>query len=1819
MATGNIIIGPNNNTGLYTGVTSNTSINGGGGNGSGNYSNANVASYLQVLSSNISTTGNIYATFISATGSIRAGNALYQNGNVVRIGSTGNSSFTEYNTTSVGARAGFSGQQEGAVALGAFAGQADQQGNAVAVGRAAGNTYQGANAVAVGFAAGLLNQGANAFAMGAFAGQVNQGANSIAIGRATGNTNQGPYAIAMGFASATLNQGANAFAIGWNAGNTYQGDNAIALGPFAGNVSQGTGAIAIGRNTGAYTQGANSVAIGRNTANTNQGIGAIALGQEAGANTQGANAIAIGFNAGNNHQGINSIAIGKFAGYGSQQNNSIILNASGNVQNGNNSGLYINPVRNDTANVTQVMFFNTGTKEVTYAPQTAITANYSNANVASFMPVFAGSLGNLVEIYADDVYVTGNVTAGFFTGDGSNISNINAANIVNAYGDANVAAYLPTYNGDLNPNAISASGNVTMGSLLVAGSGTVVGDFNVLGNLTYTGINVATTSNLYINLANNQTTYANIDNAGLVVGNASSPLTQFQYKVGSNTWVTNVGISALGNVYTANLSANGNIVATGNLRINSISSAGNILGAYLSVSGNVRGGNINTVGGISATGNIIGNTLINNSTVVRLGFNAGNIASTGNVVAIGRASAQISQGDGGIAIGFQAGNNTQGGNSIAIGRNAGAGSFGAQGANSIAIGRSAGNLTQGTESIAIGHLAGNNAQGSGAIAIGYGAGYDSQPANSIIITASGNLTGTETGLYVNPVRYDVSALGNVVFFNSDTSEVTYADAGLIGGNYSNANVESYLQVLTTDVSTTGNVSANNTHAGNVFLSNGSSLIVLGDYGIQLSSNADGISNSSIQMFNNSYVAISANTDAYIQSNTGSGNDHLWTFSATGDLAAPGNISTAGNVIAGYLYGDGSNITGISGGSYGNSNVASYLEVLTSNVSTTGNVAAQKGFITQNGIGSNFESANGNAQITMYFQSNTNEYPQWIVSRHNAGIATDNAIDLFTSDGNSHAQFPANAILGLSVNNGKVGIANVPHPGNALDVGGSVYAAGNISASGNIAAAYLYGDGSNITNLPAGSYSNSNVASYLQILTSDVSTTGNVIATAVNTDTVYGQGMHVQGYDYVQMQFSNATALPVTPYDIGTGSWFYLDGGGGVFQSNTTGNLKTIILGNDASITADGNISTTGNVLAGFLYGDGSNITGLPASTGNVTFNDINVIGTGNLHLQPDPANAGAYLDVYLTTGPDIHIAGNGENLILGSDNSSNVTVGTNGNVTIQANTGTAQIWNFGSDGLLTAPGNISTVGNINAGNILLGDFVGAGNVSATGNITAAYLYGDGSNITGLPASYSNSNVESFLQVLTSDISTTGNIAAGNISITGNIYAPEIVSSNVTVYGNSIITGNLTVQGTTTTINSNVVIINDLAITLANNVSTTSALQGAGITAGNSAGDPLVSLTYDVGTDSWQSNVGVTPSANASLNLGGATNYWNNIYSTTINNSGNISAIGNVTASYIIGNGSALTSINGSNVSGTVANATYATSAGSAATATTAYAVSGSNVSGTVANATYATLAGSATTATTAGTVTTNAQSNITSVGTLTSLTVNGLISTTGNISGNYILGNGSQLTGLPATYGNSNVANYLPTYSGVLTAVGNIASTGFVSATGNVNGGNILAAGVVSATGNITANYFVGNGSLLTGISAGNYSNANVTAFLPTYTGNIGNTGNSVSVQFVNYKDVVYTGGNANTTITPDASNGSVYKYTLTGNITLNAFGGTPQAGQSMTIILTQDATGNRLLTSNMKYAGGAKTLSTAANATDIIYTFFDGTNYYATLSRAYQ
>jgi hypothetical protein len=78
--------------------------------------------------------------------------------------------------------------------------------------------------------------------------------------------------------------------------------------------------------------------------------------------------------------------------------------------------------------------------------------------------------------------------------------------------------------------------------------------------------------------------------------------------------------------------------------------------------------------------------------------------------------------------------------------------------------------------------------------------------------------------------------------------------------------------------------------------------------------------------------------------------------------------------------------------------------------------------------------------------------------------------------------------------------------------------------------------------------------------------------------------------------------------------------------------------------------------------------------------------------------------------------------------------------------------------------------------------------------------------------------------------------------------------------------------------------------------------------------------------------------------------------------------------------------------------------------------------------------------------------------------VSGIVSATGNITASYLLGNGSQITGLPAGYANADVAAYLA--SGTVST--NILTTALISATGNVTGGNIRTAGSISAAGNIT-------------------------------------------------------------------------------------------------------------------------------------------------------
>jgi hypothetical protein len=140
------------------------------------------------------------------------------------------------------------------------------------------------------------------------------------------------------------------------------------------------------------------------------------------------------------------------------------------------------------------------------------------------------------------------------------------------------------------------------------------------------------------------------------------------------------------------------------------------------------------------------------------------------------------------------------------------------------------------------------------------------------------------------------------------------------------------------------------------------------------------------------------------------------------------------------------------------------------------------------------------------------------------------------------------------------------------------------------------------------------------------------------------------------------------------------------------------------------------------------------------------------------------------------------------------------------------------------------------------------------------------------------------------------------------------------------------------------------------------------------------------------------------------------------------------------------------------------------------------------------------------------------------LAVTGLISATGNVTGAYLFGNASTVTGLSASKifngtseanigelgGNANIS-IGGTSNVLVVASTGMFVTGLQSVTGNVQGGNLRTAGLVSATGSITAGgdiSLVGNIIDTGPLTIITTSNGNI-SFSPNGTGNI-NTGANI-------------------------------------------------------------------------------------------------------------
>lgn len=145
---------------------------------------------------------------------------------------------------------------------------------------------------------------------------------------------------------------------------------------------------------------------------------------------------------------------------------------------------------------------------------------------------------------------------------------------------------------------------------------------------------------------------------------------------------------------------------------------------------------------------------------------------------------------------------------------------------------------------------------------------------------------------------------------------------------------------------------------------------------------------------------------------------------------------------------------------------------------------------------------------------------------------------------------------------------------------------------------------------------------------------------------------------------------------------------------------------------DGSTSWTG--LSGNVIGTGGGGGG--AGTGNITFNDFTIIGTGNIHLQPDDQDS-SYLDVFLTGGADVHVAASAGHLILGGDNAANVSLRNDGSVQIQTYGASVKTWNLDTEGVLTLPASTSNV-------MIDASTVGTQTIAQNGTVTFSQFSGE---------------------------------------------------------------------------------------------------------------------------------------------------------------------------------------------------------------------------------------------------------------------------------------------------------------------------------------------------------------------------------------------------------------------------------------------------------------------------------------------------------------
>ena len=844
------------------------------------------------------------------------------------------------------------------------------------------------------------------------------------------------------------------------------------------------------------------------------------------------------------------------------------------------------------------------------------------------------------------------------------------------------------------------------------------------------------------------------------------------------------------------------------------------------------------------------------------------------------------------------------------------------------------------------------------------------------------------------------------------------------------------------------------------------------------------------------------------------------------------VSATGNVTGNYILGNGALLSGIvtsvgninngtstviipsiNGSIINNVNgvtvatVSSTGVAVTGVVTTTGNITATGNVVGANVNTGGLITASGNVTSAANISGGN------ILS---GGLVS--AVGVVTAGGNVTG---ANLTTGgLVTAGGNVTGGNITTGGlvSAIGdvIGGNITTVGQVSATGNITGNYILGNGALLTGLSTSQLTNG--TSNVRVLAN-----GNVTIQSAGTANVL-----VASSTGVAVTGTLSASGNVTGANVNTAG--LVSAGGNVTGGN---------------ITTSGVVTATGNISAG----DSVNATGLVVATGNIVGGNVNTDGRVSA--------TGAVIAVGNVTGGNINTGGlvSAIGAVTAGGNVTGANIVTGGLVTAIGSVSAASVT---ASGAVQAGTTVSATGNITGGNIVTSGLVSVGgSVSATGNVTGGNI-----NTAGLVSA--TGNITSTANVAGANVVASVALVGASASVSGNIVANNAAFTNIVTAANAAVDTNTNQVATTA------FVIGQASATVPDPVGSSTvgvskryaredhthtgvgnlATSGTGIS--TSAGTGNITVTLDSNTANSASTVVLRDSAgNFGANTITATLSGAATTATTVtgNAQPNINSLGVLTSLSVAGNVdggnlrtaglvSAAGSITGAGISGTSVSVSGNVDGGNINTGgrvTATGNINGGNVNAAIISGTGNVIGG-----------------NINTGGLVTAT---GNITSTANVAGAYVIGNGRALTSLDAGQLNTGTvpsAQISGSYTGI-TGVGtltvgtwtaNSISTTYTDAkVTSVNGGTGAITGLATTAGNLSQFASTTSAQLAGVISDETGSGSLVFANTPTLvTPVIGAaTGTSLSVSGN------VTGGNINTAGVLSVNSGSAATAIVNG------------------------------------------------------------------------